>query len=172
MSKVNEAVINFNVYENATEYYGMAEVTPPEISFITNEVKGAGISGTFESVVLGHLEALTLALNFRTVVSDAVALLEPRDHQLDLRVAQQDKDTVSGQTKVVAVKHVFVCKPKKLSPGKVAPASPADASGEYAVTYWAMFIDGKKEIEIDILNFICFIHGKDYLEDVRKALGK
>ena len=172
MSKVNESVINFQVYENATEYYGMAEVGLPEISYITNEVKGAGISGTFESVVLGHLEAMTLTLNFRTVVADAIALLEPRDHQIDLRVAQQDKDTVSGQTKVVAVKHVFVCKPKKLNPGAVAPASPADASGEYAVTYWAMFIDGKKEIEVDILNFICFVHNKDYLEDVRKALGK
>ncbi|MDR0223348.1 MAG: phage major tail tube protein [Oscillospiraceae bacterium] len=134
MAKINETVINFQVYENATEYYGMAEVGLPEISNITNEVKGAGISGTFESVVLGHLEAMTLTLNFRTLVRDAVALHEPRDHQIDLRVAQQDKNTVTGQTKVVALKHVFVCKPKKLNPGKVAPATPADASGEYAVT--------------------------------------
>jgi P2 family phage contractile tail tube protein len=89
-----------------------------------------------------------------------------------LRVAQQDKDTVSGQTKVVPLKHVFVVKPKKLNPGKVAPASPADASGEYAVTYWATFIDGAKTLEIDILNFIYFVNGTDYLADVRKALGK
>lgn len=172
MSKVNEAIINFQVYENATEYYGMAEVGLPEISFITNEVKGAGISGTFESVVLGHLEAMTLTLNFRTIVADAIALLEPRDHQIDLRVAQQDKDTVTGQTKVVALKHIFVVKPKKLNPGKVAPATPADASGEYATTYWATFIDGEKVLEIDILNFIYFVNGKDYLADVRRALGK
>jgi len=172
MAKINETVINFQVYENATEYYGMAEVGLPEISNITNEVKGAGISGTFESVVLGHLEAMTLTLNFRTLVRDAVALHEPRDHQIDLRVAQQDKDTVTGQTKVVALKHVFVCKPKKLNPGKVAPATPADASGEYAVTYWATFIDGRKTLEIDILNFIYFVNGTDYLADVRKALGK
>ncbi len=172
MSKINESVINFQVYENATEYYGMAEVTLPEISNITSEVKGAGISGTFESVILGHLEAMTLTLNFRTLVKDAIALLEPRDHQIDLRVAQQDKDTVSGQTKVVAMKHVLLVKPKKLSPGKVAPASPADASGEYGVTYWATFIDGVKTLEIDILNFIYFVNGTDYLADVRKALGK
>lgn len=172
MSKVNESVINFQVYENANEYYGMAEVGLPEISNITNEVKGAGISGTFENVVLGHIEAMTLTLNFRTLVRDAIALLEPRDHQIDLRVAQQDKDTVSGSTKVVALKHVFICKPKKLNPGKVAPASPADASGEYAVTYWATFINGRKTLEIDILNFIYFVNGKDYLAEVRKALGK
>lgn len=172
MSKVNETVINFQVYENGTEYYGMAEVTLPEISYITNEITGAGISGKLESVALGHIEAMTLGLAFRTLTKDAIALLEPRDHQLDLRVAQQDKDTVSGKTKVVALKHVFVVKPKKLSPGKVAPASPADASGEYAVTYWATFIDGKRVLEIDILNFICFIQETDFLEEVRKALGK
>ncbi|GHU42197.1 hypothetical protein FACS1894111_05710 [Clostridia bacterium] len=172
MAKVNESVINFLVYENATEYYGMAEVGMPEISNITNEVKGAGINGTFESVVLGHLEAMTLTLNFRTLVKDAFALLEPRDHQIDLRVPQQGKDTVSGRMEIVALKHVFVCKPKSLNPGTVAPASPADASGEYAVTYWATWIDGKKTLEIDILNFIYYVNGKDYLEDVRKALGK
>lgn len=172
MPKINEAVINFAVYENSTEYYGMAEVSLPEISNLTEEVKGAGISGTFESVVLGHLEAMTLTLNFRTLVKDAIALLEPRDHQIDLRVAQQGKNTVSGRTTVTSVKHVMIVKPKKLNPGKVAPASPAEASGEYAVTYWATFMDGEKVLEIDILNFIYFINGTDYLEDVRRALGK
>lgn len=172
MSKVDQSVINFQVYENATEYYGMAEVSLPEISYIVNEIQGAGISGTLESVILGHLEAMTLTLNFRTLVKSAIALTEPRDHQIDLRVAQQDKDTVSGTTNVVPVKHVFFVQPKKLAPGKVAPASAADASGEYAVSYWATWIDGEKVLEIDILNFICFVNGVDYLEPVRKALGK
>ena len=172
MARINESVINFQVYEDATEFYGMAEVGLPEISNITQDVQGAGISGTFESVILGHLEAMTLTLNFRTLVRDAIKLLEPRDHQIDLRVAQQDKDTVSGRTIVTAVKHVFVCKPKMLNPGAVAPAAPADASGEYAVTYWATFINGRKTLEIDILNFIYFVNGVDYLADVRAALGK
>lgn len=170
--KINESVINFAVYEDGIEFYGMAEVTPPEFSNLTEEVKGAGISGTFESVILGHLEAMTMTLNFRTLVKDAVALYEPRDHQLDLRVAQQSKDTVSGKTVVTPVKHVAIVKPKKLNPGKIAPASAADASGEYAVSYWATYIDGEKVLEVDIMNFIYFVNGVDYLADVRKALGK
>jgi len=172
MARINEAVINFHVYEDATEYYGMAEVGLPQISSMTNDVQGAGISGTFENVVLGHLQAMTLTLNFRTLIKDAIKLLEPRNHQIDLRVAQQDSDTVSGQPVVTPVKHVFVCRPKSLNPGKVTPASPADASGEFAVTYWATFISGAKTLEIDILNFIYFVNGKDYLADVRSALGK
>ncbi len=172
MAKVDQSVINFAVFENSTEYYGMAEVTLPEISSITEEVKGAGISGTLESVILGHLEAMTLTMNFRTVTKEAIALLEPRDHMLDLRVAQQGKDTVAGTITVTPVKHILVVQPKKLNPGKVSPATPAEASGEYAATYFATFIDGQKVLEIDILNFIYMVNGTDYLANVRKALGK
>lgn len=172
MSKIDEAVINFAVYEDSNEYYGMAEVALPEISNLTEEVKGAGISGTFESVIIGYLEAMSLTLNFRTLTKDAIKLMQPVNHKIDLRVAQQSNNTVKGETEVVAVKHVLVVRPKKLNPGKVAPASPAEASGEYAVTYYATFIDGKKVLEIDILNFIYYVNGTDYLAQVRKALGK
>ena len=171
-ARVNQSVINFHVYENATEYYGMAEVGLPEVSTIVNDVRGAGISGTFEGVVLGHIEAMTLTLNFRTPVRDSYKLLEPYDHHIDLRVALQDKDPVSGRQVVVQMKHVFVCQPKSFNPGQVSPANPADASGEYAVTYWATFIDGQKVLEIDIMNFIYFVNGTDYLAEVRRALGK
>lgn len=40
--KVENGVTNFAVYEDATEYYGMAEVTLPEISSLTEEVKERG----------------------------------------------------------------------------------------------------------------------------------
>ncbi len=172
MAKVNESIINFAVYENAIEYYGMAEVTLPEITNLTAEVTGAGIAGTVESVILGHIEAMSMTMNFRTFTKDAVALHEPRDHTLDLRAAQQDKDTVSGKTLVTSVKHVMTVKPKRLSPGKLAPAAAADASGEYAVSYWATYIDGAKVLEIDVLNFIYIVNGVDYLAQVRTALGK
>ncbi len=62
--------------------------------------------------------------------------------------------------------------PKKFSPGKLAAASAADASGEYAVSSYTLYLDGQKVIEIDPLNFIYTINGTDYLADVRKALGK
>ena len=64
--KVENGVTNFAVYEDATEYYGMAEVTLPEITQISEEVKGAGIAGTFDGTFVGHLEAMSLTLNFRS----------------------------------------------------------------------------------------------------------
>lgn len=101
-----------------------------------------------------------------------IKLHEPRQHNIDLRAAQQQKDTVKGTTEVVSVKHILVVTPKKLNPGKVATAAAAEVSGEYAVSYYATYINGKKKLEIDPLNYIYYVNGKDYLADVRKALGK
>ena len=172
MPKIDETVIGFAVYEDANEYMGVSEVTLPEISNMTEEISGAGIGGKIESVILGAIEAMTLSLNFRTVTNNAIKLHEPRQHQIDLRAAQQEKDTTSGTTNVVQVKHMLTITPKKLNPGKVATASAAEVSGEYAVSYYATYIDGKKKLEIDPLNYIYYVNGTDYLAPVRKALGK
>lgn len=81
-------------------------------------------------------------------------------------------DNSAGKFIQQAVKHVLMVTPTKFAPGKLAPAASAEASGEYAATYFATYIDGKKVLEIDIINFIYYINGTDYLADVRKALGK
>ena len=109
--KVDNGTTNFAVYEDATEFYGMAEATLPEISQITEEVKGAGIAGAFNGAFVGHIEAMTLTLNFRSVTADAIKLAEPRNHQLDLRAAQQYWDNSAGKFIQQAVKHVLMVTP-------------------------------------------------------------
>lgn len=172
MASMNETIINFAVYEDATEFLGMSEATLPDLSFLTQEISGAGIAGNIESVIICHMEAMTLTLNFRTVSKSQMKLAAPKVHNIDLRVAQQDHDTTAGALKTTGVKHVLKVTPKKTALGKVAPASTADGSGEYAVSYYAVYIDGVKNTEIDPLNFICIIDGVDYLKEVRKILGK
>lgn len=172
MPKIDEIITNYAVYEDATEYLGTSEVTLPEITNLAEEISGAGIAGNVEAVIIGHIEAMTLTLNFRTVTANTIKLAEPRVHKLDLRAAQQEQNTRTGQTEVRPVKHILKVRPKKLAPGKLAAASASDANGEYAVTYYAIYIDGKKTLEIDQLNYIFYVNGKDYLADVRKALGK
>jgi hypothetical protein len=172
MAKIAETIINCAVYEDATELMGMADCTLPEINNLTQEISGAGIAGNVESIIMGHLEAMSMTINFRTVTDSQVKLAEPRVHDIDLRVAQQQTDTSTGKISTVPVKHILKVIPKKTAPGNVAPASTADANGEYAVHYYAQYISGKKKIEIDPLNFIYYVNGKDYLKEVRKALGK
>lgn len=172
MAKIDELIINFSVFEDSIEYLGMSEATLPEVSNLAEEIQGAGISGNVEAVVLGHIEAMTLTLNFRTVTKAAIRLAEPRIHNIDLRAAQQVRNTQTGIIETVKAKHVMRVVPKKFAPGKLAAASAADASGEYAVSSYTLYLDGKKAVEIDPLNFVYYINGTDYLETVRRALGK
>ena len=172
MAKIDELVVNFAVYEDANEYLGMAEATLPDLEYLAEEMSGAGIAGNVEEIIIGHLSEMTTTLNFRTVCKAAVRLLEPRTHKLDLRVAQQQMNNRTSETTITGVKHIMRVKPKKTALGKVAAASTADVSGEYATQYYAMYMNGEKVTEIDPLNFICIINGHDYLAEVRKALGK
>ena len=129
---MDQSIINFKVYEDSVEYVGMAQATLPDLTALTQSISGAGIAGNVESVILGHFDAMTLGLNFRTVTDQSVKLSEPRRHTIDLRVAQQDEDVVAGKVVVRAVKHILVVIPKSDKGGSVAPAAPSNGSGEYA----------------------------------------
>lgn len=172
MPNFDESVINFAVYENGSEYVGIATATLPDLTSLVQAISGAGIAGNVEAVIPGHFEAMTLTLNFRTLTTHTIRLSEPRRHTIDLRVAQQNEDTVAGVINVQGVKHIFVVVPKVDAGGSIAPASPTNGSGQYAVRYWATYIDGVMVREIDQLNFKCFINGVDYHADVRRVLGK
>lgn len=170
-NKLDQAYINFAAYEDGNEYLGLTKVTLPDVKFISQSISGAGISGNIEAVI-AQVEAMTMSLDFRTTTSEAIKLLEPTRHNLELRVARQDEDVVKANLGVTAIKHLFVIIPKSYKGGSVAPASPGDASGEYAVRYWKCSIDGKTVIEIDPINNIININGIDYTKDLRAALGK
>ena len=169
---MDQSVINFAVYEDGNEYMGMASVAMPDLTALTQSISGAGIAGNIDAVILGHFDAMSMTLNYRTLTEQSMRLFEPRRHNIDLRVAQQDEDTVKGEVVVNAIKHVMVVIPKAYKGGNVAPASANDASGEFTVRYWKTYRDGKKVLEVDPLNFIFEVNGVDYLADVRKALGK
>ncbi len=164
-------VINFKVYENATDFIGIAEVTLPEIAQKTEEIVGAGLSGAISAPFIGQVEAMTTTMNFRTLTKSAIRLAEPGKHQLDLRAAQQYTDNSTGKVGIDKIKHVVIVQPVKINPGKLAPASTTDTTVELATTYIATYINGDKVLEIDPINNIYFVNGNDYLEEVRKALG-
>ena len=172
MPKQPEAYIDFEVYEDQKNFMGISKATLPNINFLTQTITGAGISGNVEAVLIGMTEAMSLTLNFRNATDAAVSLMAPRKHNIDLRVAEQYWDTTNVEKSISADKYVMIVVPKNTQPGSVAPASAADASGEYSVYYYAGYRDGVKLWEIDPWNYKCEIDGVDYMADVRKALGK
>ena len=169
---MDQSVINFAVYEDGVELLGMANVGMPEYNHLVQTISGAGIAGNIEAVLLGLMDVMTLTLNFRTTTRAAVHLSAPGRHTIELRAAVQNENPVSGNIEVTGEKHVMVVMPKSHKVGNLAPASPTDGSGDYSVRYWKTSIDGQVVRELDPVNNICYVDGVDYMEPVRKALGK
>jgi len=172
MPRQPEAIIDFEVYEDQINFIGISQANLPNINFLVQQITGAGIGGNVDAVLHGMVDAMELGLNFRTSTDAAVALMEPRKHNIDLRIAEQAWDTVNAERAVIADKFVMVVVPKNYQPGNVAPASLSDASGTYSVYYYAGYRQGRKLWEIDPFNYICTINGVDYMAPVRRALGK
>lgn len=169
---MDQTNINFDIYEDANRYLGVATVALPTITYLTQTIQGAGIAGNIEAPVRGHIDAMTMTLSFRTVTEEAIGLAAPRKHNITLMVAVQDENAVTGEIEVRKIKHVMTVEPKSFNSGNVSPASPSDASGEYAVRHWSTYIDDKKTLEIDQRTYKCEINGVDYLKSVREALGR
>ena len=172
MAKQPQAYLEFEVYEDNINLLGVAKATLSDITYLSQDMTGAGFGGTIEAVLIGMMEKMTLGLNFRSCTDAAVHLMAPKKHHIDLRVDEQYWDTVEVEQKQQADKHVMIVVPKKMSPGTVAPASVADVSGEYAVYRYEGYKDGKALWKIDPFNYVCEVGGVDYLAEMRQILGK
>lgn len=170
--RIDETLINYSVFAGAKEMLGTADITPPDISWMTGELTGAGVAGAIEYPIIGHLNAMSVKISFRTMTANALNFIVPDRQQIEVRGARQDEDTETGRLIVVPIKHVYVFAGKSYSPGVFAPQANANGSGEYAVRYWGVYENGKMLAEFDPLNYICMIGGVDYLASVRSALGK
>lgn len=166
-------VINFAVYENGSEYLGIAKVTLPDTENKSFTVSGAGIAGDIDMPIPGHRNAMSMTIEFVDATEAAFKLAEHRKHTIDLRAAHEEYNSTEGKIKVTAFKHILDIIPKKLGGGDLAPSNPQAISGEYSVLARKDYIDGKLVRDIDPVNFRDVgADGVDSLADVRAALGK
>lgn len=171
MPKMDVGVINYALYEDSYEYLGITQADLPSLEFIKQTITGAGVAGELEQVLIGQMKAMTLTLKHTVLTADSIRLSSPRMHVWELREVQQ---TVSSDAnmEVTSVKHKFKAFPSQMDGGSLKPQSTSDPNTVASVYYWAEYRDGEKVLELDPLNYICFVDGVDYLEPVRKAMGK
>lgn len=172
MSNQAAAYINLEIYEDSINLLGVAKVKLPAIAFPCVNISGAGMMGNMEVPLYGMVDSMTTTINWLTPHGDAVTLMSPKKHQLDMRVAEEYWNVEQAEVGLWADKYVMIVRPKSTDPGTVAPMAAADSSGEYAVYYFAAYRDGVQLWEVDKRSMKCVIGGVDYMAPVRKALGK
>lgn len=161
----------FAVWKGGERKIGVADVTLPDIEYMSEAIKGAGIAGEVNMPTLGHTTGMTLTVNWRTINGDNIDLIAPKAHNLEFRGAQQNYEAGSGELKVQSVKINVRALPKKGGIGKLDTAAKTESVNELECLYLKITIDGVVKIEIDKFNYIHYVAGTDYLEEIRRALG-
>ena len=172
MSVVPEKSINFAVYLEGRDLLGMAEGTIPQLEAMTSEVKGAGIAGTIDSIVLGHFNSTKLSLTWRTVTDDFMKLYRHMTNTIELRASLQRYDSALGVYLTEPLYVYLKATTKSSTPGNLVVGDNMDTQTEFEITYMKIFVNNKECVELDKYNYIYKVDGIDYLAAVRADLGK
>lgn len=166
-----DRLVGFTVFKDGVRKMGLADITLPDIEYMTESLKGSGVGGEVDLINPGNISAMTATFNWRTINDDLLVLAQPITHQLECLGAVEQYDAGSGEyvTKQAAV--TMRVTPKKVSLGKFENNATTDSSNEFSVVYLKVKFDGVTAVEIDPLNYIFNIGGNDFLSAVRVALG-
>lgn len=166
---IPDKIVNFNLYKEGKNLVGVGdEVSLPSFEPMTSTLSGAGILGEIETATLGYYGSQDMEIPFRMTDEDyflALSPLEPLD--LTIRGAAQRIKGDSGLEQV-GVRAVMRGLFKGMEFGKVKAGEPMEAKIKIEITYYLFELDGQKRIELDKLNSVYKVNGKDVLEKVRK----
>lgn len=171
VNDVIQQTINYEVYTDGDRYLGTASVDLPEVTYMTNEIKGAGIAGQIDMPTLSHIENLEMTLHWRNIFEFPAHLMNQNSFMLSLRGAVQNYDAATGVQNVLPVRIDVRCLSLTTTFGKFEPGEQSDTETKFNIDYIKITIDDVKRFEHDKFNFVHEVEGTDYLRDVRYALG-
>ena len=165
---VPEIINDYNTYLDGDKMIGVAaSVTLPTLKQKTNTVSGAGINGEIESVSVGQFESMEQEIQFNTLYSSAMDMLSPLSTvNLTLRAAQQVYDKTGGYN-FKGLRVVEIGRVKEFEPGKLEKSSTMEAKLKLELAYIKIENDGVTLVEVDKLNGVFVVNGKDIMSAIR-----
>ena len=169
---IPDRTINFNVTaDEGNVFLGVGTVDLPEIQKMTDTLSGSGIAGEVETPIPGHFQSMESTINWKSITSEAITLLQDGQVSLTFRIAQNEINASANDNKVKAVRIHLRGMVKTSALGSAEVNGKTEQTTVIETTYLRIFIDDKESLEIDKFNMIFKINGNDQLGDVRKALG-
>ena len=167
---IPEVINNYNIYDDkARKMIGISgEVELPELEAITDTVEAAGILGEVEDPVTGQFASAKIKIPFSNLYEDIFNLMDTTNPpQLTLRGSMQVMNSVTGGTDYVPVKIVVRGKATTSSLGKFVKGKKGEPEIELEILYLKVMINNKTTLELDKLNSVFAVNGKDMLAKVR-----
>lgn len=171
INAIPEKVVNYNIYLGNDKLIGVkADVTLPKLEQMTTTISGAGIAGEYESPVPGHFGKIETDITFNAITEDATSLLAPGAKSLVLRASQQSYDVAAGEMLFRPLKITLKVLSKGIDLGKLSPGKSTETKNTFETTYIKVEENGNTLVELDKLNFIFIVNGKDILADIRNQI--
>jgi len=169
MPNVPDKINMYNVYKtDGNKLLGLSgEITLPDLEAITSEIEGAGLLGPIETAAVGQFAAMQMEIPFRTILEDLTDMMDPtKTVGLTLRGSQQELDGV-GDIKFVGIRVVIRGQFLGLTGGTLKQGEGTGSKIKLGLTYYLLEYDGKPFNELDKLNGVYRVNGKDVLAEAR-----
>ena len=171
INQIPEKLINCKVYRDGTDLVGLADVSLPDIEYLSETLTGSGLAGEYDSPTIGHTKDISVGLKFRAHYKDVIGYISPAPILYDMRASVQAIDAGTSEYASFPVRIVACGVPKKKGLGKWDPGKKMDNELSLSCSYLKISVDGQDVLEIDKLNFIFRVDGQDVLATVREHLG-
>ena len=171
INDIAQQTINYEVYVDGARYLGTATVDLPEVTYMTNEIAGAGIAGKVDMPTLSHIENMEITLHWRNFFERPTHLMNQNTFMLSLRGAMQRYDAALGIQNVYPIRIDVRCLSVTTTIGKFEPSEQTETESKFNIDYIKIMVGGAKVFEHDKFNYIHEVEGVDYLAPVRSALG-
>ena len=169
--KIPDKLVQFYVFDSDNLMVGVADLTLPDLDYMSETVKGAGIGGEIDIPIIGSLKSMTTTITWRSLVEETAMFLEPKGHTFYAKGSVQEFDGDNHDYRQIPLKITERVIPKNFKMGKMDPGTSIGSSSDFEVLYLKLEIDGKTMYEIDKTNSIFRINGVDYLAAVRRTAG-
>lgn len=169
MNTIPTKINRYNVYSAGNRLLGMGdEMTLPDFETSSETVTGAGILGEIDDPTVGYFTNQEIQIPFRVLDPEAVEMLDmTKAVQLEIRGAQQTTNS-EGNIEFRPMRVVVRGRAAKFSPGKVKAGNGMDTSVTLTVLYILIELADKPVLELDKLNEVYKINGKDVLGKVKE----
>lgn len=145
-------------------------VTYPDLELLSETLRGAGINGEIDLPTYGQFGSLVIEISHNGLSKDTIRTFGMETQELEHRWASQVLDSGTGSSEVVGKKVIFRGIPKKLGIGAIEPNKAEESSSAFEVVYMKYCIGNDAVFELDKLNDVFKVDGKDYSEAIRAVL--
>ena len=144
-------------------------VALPSIEGTVEPIRGTGIIGEIEVPTTGFVAPLVVVITSKSHMG-LETLMVPGIHKIEFVWVRDRLDTAGAKIGVVQNKVIASGYCKKYDEGGIELGSSPEVTIELTCNTYSRFSDGKPIIEIDKLNGVYKINGKDQMSDIKALL--